>query len=109
IEEDISYAPDFFGKTGEGNAVLTVMTSVMAAVPAGPIRPYALIGIGLVRPHATVNNLAFDQNTVGFDIGGGVNLFLAKSVGIRGDIRHVKTLQDVTLGGVFSNQPLDFW
>jgi hypothetical protein len=24
-------------------------------------------------------------------------------------VRHVRTLQDVTLGGVFVNAPLDFW
>jgi len=108
IEEDIGYAPDFFGKTGEGNAVLTVMTSLTLGVPAGPIRPYGLIGIGLVRSHATFNNLAFDQNTIGYDIGGGVDVFFAKSIAVRGDIRHIKTLQDVTLG-VFGSQPLDFW
>ena len=109
IEEDIGYAPTFFGSSGGDNAVLTVMTSVTLAVPAGPIRPYGLIGLGLVRPHATVNNLAFDQNAIGYDIGGGVNLFLSKRVAVRGDIRHVKTLQDITLGGLFSSQPLDFW
>ena len=53
---------------------------------------------------------AFDasSNTLGYDIGGGVNIFLAPGVALRGDVRHLHTLQDVTLG-VFSNDKLDFW
>ena len=46
--------------------------------------------------------------TLGYDIGGGLNIFIVHSFGIRGDIRHMHTLQDITLG-VLQNQPLDFW
>jgi hypothetical protein len=111
FEEDIAYAPDFFGKiTGGSNGVLTVMSNLLLVVPAGPIQPYALVGLGLIRPHLQLDsiNLALDKNALGYDIGGGINVFLAHAVGIRGDIRHLHTLQDVTLG-VFSNDQLDFW
>ena len=111
FEEDIAYAPDFFGKVpGSHNAVLTVTSNLMLVVPAGPIQPYALIGLGLIRPHAEFDatNLSFDQNALGYDIGGGLNVFLAHAVGLHGDIRHFHTLQDVTLG-LFGNQQLDFW
>jgi opacity protein-like surface antigen len=111
FEEDIAYAPDFFGKTpGTSNSVLTLMSNLLIVVPAGPIQPYALIGVGLIRPHAQFDalNLAVDQNALGYDIGGGINIFLARSLGIRGDIRHLRTMSDVTLG-LFSNDQLDFW
>lgn len=111
FEEDIAYAPDFFGKTpGASNGVLTFMSNLLIVVPAGPIQPYALIGVGLIRPHAQFDalNLAVDQNALGYDIGGGINIFLARSLGIRGDIRHLRTMSDVTLG-LFSNDQLDFW
>jgi Outer membrane protein beta-barrel domain len=111
FEEDIAYAPDFFGKVpGAHNGVLTVMSSLMVVVPAGPIQPYGLIGLGLIRPHAEfdVTNLSFDQNALGYDIGGGLNVFLGHAVGLHGDIRHLHTLQDVTLG-LFSGKQLDFW
>src|SRR5262245_41479600 len=36
LEQDIAYAPDFFGETdGGSNAVLTVMSSLMLIIPAG--------------------------------------------------------------------------
>ena len=110
VEEDIAYAPDFFGKTpGTNNAVLTVMSNLMLVVPAGPVRPYALVGLGLIRAHVqSVTSLTLDQNALGYDIGGGINIFLAHSLGVRGDVRHLRTLQDVTLG-LFSNAQLDFW
>jgi opacity protein-like surface antigen len=111
FEEDIAYARDFFGKTAGGdNAVLTAMTNFMLIVPAGPVRPFAVAGLGLVRPHAKFDaqSLAVDQNAFGYELGGGVDLFLLHSVGVRGDVRHVQTFDNLTLG-IFSNQKLDFW
>jgi opacity protein-like surface antigen len=111
FEEDIGYAPSFFGSSsGNDNAVLTVMSNLMVLIPAGPIQPYALIGLGLIRPHIQFNSssLTLDKNALGYDIGGGVTIFPARHVGLRGDIRHLHTLQDVTLGGVFGSAKLDF-
>ena len=111
FEEDIAYARDFFGKTAGGNnAVLTVMSNLMLVVPAGPIQPYAIVGIGLIRPHVQFDalSLARDTNALGYDLGGGLNIFLGHAIGIRGDVRHLQTLQNVPLG-LFSNDRLDFW
>jgi hypothetical protein len=111
FEEDIAYAPDFFGRApGASNAVLTVMSNLMLVIPAGPIRPYAVVGIGLIRPHVQFDalSLALDQNALGYDIGGGLNIFLGHTFGLRGDVRHMHTMSDVTLG-LFSNDQLDFW
>jgi hypothetical protein len=54
------------------------------------------------------SSLALDKNALGWDIGGGLNIFFAHSVGVRGDVRHLRTLQDVTLG-VFGTDKVDFW
>jgi hypothetical protein len=111
FEEEIGYAKDFFGKTeGGDNAVLTAMSNILLVVPAGPIRPYALFGIGLIHPHIKFNSssLEFSKNALGYDIGGGVNVFLTHGFGIRGDVRHLQTFKDLTLG-LFSDQKLDFW
>jgi hypothetical protein len=111
FEEEIAYIRDFFGKgPGVNNSMLTLMSNLMIVIPAGPIRPYGVIGLGLMRPHATFDatSLTFSDNTLGWDIGGGVNIFLTHGFGIRGDIRRMRTLQDVTLG-VFGSDQIDFW
>jgi hypothetical protein len=68
-EFDIGYAPDFFGRTpNSDNGVLTVMGNLLLVIPAGPVRPYGLIGLGLVRPHAKVDLASLgqtEQNTLG--------------------------------------------
>jgi len=82
----------------------------MLVIPAGPVRPYGVVGLGLIRSHAQLNSSLADisQNTLAYDLGGGIDIFFVHSVGIRGDVRHMHTLQDITLG-VLQNQPLDFW
>jgi len=111
FEEEIGYAPSFFGKTpGGDNAMLTLMSNLMLVIPAGPIQPYGIIGVGLMRPHVKFDStsLALDKNAFGWDIGGGLNVFLGRNIGVRGDVRHLRTFQDLTLG-VFGNDQVDFW
>lgn len=111
FEEDFAYAKNFFGKTeGADNAVITVMSNLMIVIPAGPIQPYGLIGLGLIRSHAKLDTSVFNvtKNALGYDIGAGINIFPVRSFGIRGDIRHMKTLSDLTLG-IFNDDKLSFW
>ena len=114
FEEDIAYAKDFFAATpGAESNVFTAMTNLLLGIPAGPVQPYAVGGLGLVRPHASLNptQIGADNNALGWDLGGGVNVYFGKRVGIRGDIRHFHTVQDVSvlhLGSIVSGQKLDF-
>ncbi len=111
LEEEFSYTRDFFGKTaGENNSLMTLMTNLMLVVPAGPVQVYGLVGLGLIRPHMTFDSesLSLSKNALGYDIGAGLNIFFTHGVGLRGDVRHFKTLQDVTLG-VFTNDEINFW
>jgi hypothetical protein len=111
FEEDIAYARDFFGYTpGVSNAVLTAMSNLMIAIPAGPLQPYFVVGLGLIRSHAQLDTsiLSLTQNSLGYDFGGGLNIFLGHSFGIRGDIRKLSTFEDITLG-LFSDAKVDFW
>jgi len=112
LEEDISYAKNFFGETpGQDNSVFSAMTNLVIGPGVGPVRPYVLGGIGLIRPH--VSSLAssvtsFSNNSFGWDLGGGVTVLFGGRVGVRGDIRRFHTMQDVNLL-IFTGQKLDFW
>jgi opacity protein-like surface antigen len=116
FEEELAYAQDFFPHSpSEESSVFTAMSNLMISFPAGPFRPYAVGGFGLVRPHvkATINpaGQGGDTNALGYDIGAGLNIFFVPHVAIRGDIRHIHTIQDVStlhLGTLVTGQTLDY-
>ena len=113
FEEEFAYAKDFFGDApGLSSNVLTLMSNVMLAPKIGPIRPYALAGIGLVKSHvelAPSSLLTADNSNLGWDVGGGIIALVAPHVGVRGDIRYFHSFQDLTVPGfTVSNLKLDF-
>jgi len=108
VEEDISFANHFFGDVpGTDNSVFSAMTNLLVGVGVGPVRPYALAGVGLIRSHVSLLDLSADKNALGWDLGGGVTVSVAPHVGIRGDIRHFHTFQDVNVL-IFSGQRVNF-
>ena len=113
LELDISYAKDFFGAgPGYASSVLTVMSNLIVGPEIGPVRPYATGGIGLIKSHVSTDPVVlFDSsnNSFGWNIGGGVMVFLGEHVGVRGDIRHFHTFTDLEiLNFPLSETKLDF-
>jgi opacity protein-like surface antigen len=109
IEEDLSFAQHFFGDSpNTDNSVFSAMTNLLVGIGVGPVQPYALAGVGLIRPHVSSPGFSADNNAFGWDLGGGVTVSVAPHVGIRGDIRHFHTVQDVNLS-FFTGQRLDFF
>lgn len=119
IEADVGYTPRFFGVDFEvggvpvdvvSNNVLTATVNLTAGIPlqsrGGPgVRPFAVAGIGLIRQQFdVVGGLAsYQANDLGYDIGGGVMLFFSRNIGLRGEVRHFRTL-----GGDAVSDLLDF-
>ena len=114
LEEDISYAKNFFGETpGQANSVFSAMTNLVIGPGVGPVRPYVVGGIGLIRPHVSslagsIVSFDADKNAFGYDIGGGLTILFGGKVGVRGDLRHFHTFENLNLL-VFTGQKLDFW
>ena len=103
FEGDVGYAPDFFGKTDAGgSSVLTVTGNLLLGVPFGGqsgfgVRPYGLVGVGMLRPDgdAFATSEAFGENKVAWDFGGGIFMFFASHVGVRGEVRYFRTFEAV--------------
>jgi opacity protein-like surface antigen len=101
FEEDIAFAPDFFGSGGSfgTNSVATAMTNLVIAIPAGPVRPYVTGGVGLVRTRLdllTSPSLAnLTNNGFGYDFGGGVMFLFPHHLGVRGDFRYIRSASDI--------------
>jgi outer membrane protein with beta-barrel domain len=111
-EEDVSYIPQFFVDGPQSQAaILTIMSNFLVQVPTGKARPYALFGLGVIRPHATLDLAGFagSQNTFGYDVGGGVLLQVQRAIGIRSDVRRFRTINGLHLGTGDDGEQIDFW
>src|SRR5262245_45043805 len=52
LEEEMAYAADFFGHAPNiSSSVFTLMVNGVLIPKVGPVRPYALAGLGLIRTH----------------------------------------------------------
>jgi hypothetical protein len=108
FELDLGFSPNFFENTeGEGDFefgdsnVTTLMGNVLLGAPiggqSGPgIRPYGVAGLGLIKSRIDDAHdlFAVDSSSWGFNIGGGIIGFFGDSIGIRGDVRYFRSLQD---------------
>jgi opacity protein-like surface antigen len=112
-ELEFAYANDFFGDIpGVSSSVLTLMGNVMLSPRFGPVQPYGLVGLGLIKSHVEISAASLldsDNNDFGWDIGGGLIVFLGRHVGVRGDIRYFHAFQDIEILGLSLDQTkLDF-
>lgn len=111
FEEDISYVREFFGnQPGRSSAVLTIASNFLVRFPTGLVRPYGVVGIAFIRPHATFDaeGMSNARTTLGYSVGGGVEFYVHPKFAVRSDLRRVQTLQDMTLG-MFGTEQLEYW
>ena len=109
FEVDFGYSPNFFENTAGGgdfafgdSNVTTLMANIVVGAPIGGqhgkgIRPYASGGVGLIRTRIDQPEQFFDDvsnNDWGLNVGGGVSGFFSDRVGLRGDVRYFRSLQD---------------
>lgn len=108
FEIDFGYTPNFFEVTeGSGdfdygdNNLTTVMLNLTLGAPVGGqsgpgIRPYASGGVGIMRTRVGSAGDLFDITSTdwGFNVGAGVTGFFNDNVGLRGDVRYFRSLQD---------------
>ena len=103
VEAEVAYARDFFGEApGLSSSVMTVMGNLMLAPNLGPLRPYVLAGIGLIKTHVELTPASLfttNDNNLGWDIGGGLMGFFGEYVGLRGDVRYFHSFQDLSVLG----------
>lgn len=116
-EADFQYTPEFFEADDDdldlidSSNVLTFMGNVIVGIPVGGqtgagIRPFGFVGVGLLQTNVDSGSSAFDidSNEFGFNVGAGVMGFFSDHIGLRGDIRYVRSLTDIE----GDNDDLDF-
>jgi hypothetical protein len=107
-EADFGWSPSFFGTQSDfgNNTVMDLMGNLIIGVPVGGtkgagIRPYVVGGVGLIRSQidgGALTNFAPAQSTnmFGWDAGAGVMGYFAQHVGLRGDVRYLRAMSDLT-------------
>ena len=124
-ELDFGFSPNFFENTvGDGDFdfgdsnVTTLMGNLIIGVPIGGqrgpgIRPYVSGGVGLIRTNVDGGDFFDDLNTndFGVNVGAGLHGFFSDSIGINGDIRYFRSLQDDEPDDEFdvALSDFDFW
>ena len=94
FEAEFGYTKNFFGETSNQTSnVLTFMGNFMLAPKIGPVQPYGLAGLGLIRTSVEGLGATSDQNQFGWDVGGGLMVFFGEHVGVRGDVRYYHSFQ----------------
>ncbi len=103
-EVDFGYSPSFFGTQNEfgNNSVIDLMGNVIVGVPVGGthgpgIRPYLTAGLGLLRTQVdggTIARVSSSTNDLGWNAGGGVMGYFSDHVGLRGDIRYLRNIEN---------------
>ena len=117
FEVEFCTTPEFFGNARadvfSDNNVLTLMGSVLFAVPSGPVRIYAAAGAGLLKTRLEdpARLLRIDSNDFGINVGGGLLAYLGDHVGLRADVRYFRDLQDADPDGAFDIDlgEVDYW
>lgn len=109
FDVDFGWSPNFFQDTNGGadfefgdSNLTTVMANVVVGAPFGGtygkgFRPYGTAGLGLIRSRVDSGTTLFNDltaNDFGFNVGGGVQGYFSDHVGLRGDIRYMRSLQD---------------
>jgi opacity protein-like surface antigen len=101
FEVDFGYSPNFFetSTTASGfqftnkSNVTTLTGNLVVGGHSGPVRPYAVAGVGLIRTRVQDVGEVFDvnsKNDFGLDVGAGVMGFFSNNVGLRGDVRYFR-------------------
>ncbi len=109
FEVDFNYTPNFFQLTEGGedfellnvdSSLTTFMGNLVIGIPiggttGGGVRPYVTAGAGLMRSNIAAGDLFDDlsSNDAAFNVGGGVHVFFTDNLGLRGDIRYFRGLQ----------------
>ncbi len=118
-EIDFGWAPNAFDEVTD-NHVLDLMGNLIVVIPIGGtrgpgLRPFVTGGLGLIQTRVSsgISGVSdFKSNDFGFNLGAGVMGFFSDHVGLRGDVRYFRTLNnndddvldlDIDLGS------FDFW
>jgi opacity protein-like surface antigen len=121
FEVDFGHTPNFFQNTSSDDfefsdsSLTTLMGNLVIGVPIGGqngpgFRPYAVGGVGIIKSSIGVEDFfsGVDSTNFGINVGAGAIFFFSDKVGLRGDLRYFRSLQDIKPNDEFDLRLADF-
>ena len=123
-EADVSFTPEFFEGDDDdfdfdgSSNVVTAMANAIIGLPVGGqrdrgFRPYLTGGVGMLQPEVRSNDDLFhvDNSEFGFNAGIGAFGFFNDHVGVRGDVRYLRSFVDPNEDNEFdiAAGKFDYW
>jgi opacity protein-like surface antigen len=120
-EVDFGYSPNFFGEGTFGKtSLMNLMGNLIVGIPVGGqtgpgIRPYVTGGLGMVRSEidGPFDDDGISNSDFAFSLGGGVMGYFNDHVGLRGDLRYMRTINSDLGDSDFDPElglgDFDFW
>ena len=113
FEAEYAHTSDFLGATSNQTTdVNTFVGNFMLAPKFGPVQPYGLVGFGLMRTSVASVGENDDDNSIAWDLGGGLLIFFSRHVGVRGDVRYFQSFEVIDFSKFpslpISDRKLDF-
>jgi hypothetical protein len=107
IEGEFAYTPGLFQRDPErippglvyDSSLMTFTGSVIVAVPQSltgySLRPFVIGGLGVIHTSLNYDEVfdTVDDNSLGFNVGGGAIGFLTRRTGVRFELRHFRTFE----------------
>jgi hypothetical protein len=102
FDQEYAWTSDFFGEDSglEGSKVTTLMSSILVGVPAGPVRIYGALGIGLIKTKiefSQANLEDYSDTAFGWNYGAGLLLLLPAHLGVKFDFRRFRSSAEIPL------------
>jgi hypothetical protein len=113
FEAEYGRIDDFLGDgtSLDTNKVESLNANLMLAAPTGVVRLYGTAGVGLLRSKVAdrTSFLDIQDDSVGYNLGGGLLINAGQHFALRGDIRYFKTFGNVDFGTTTDLGKLDYW
>lgn len=98
FEMEFTHAGQFTGDRPNPASVTTLMGDVMVGPKIAFVQPFGVIGAGAIKTSASGSDDS--QTQIGWSIGGGLIVYPAKHVGLKGDVRYYHSFQTLSLLGI---------
>lgn len=111
VEVDIAHGSGFDPGRFEDSGLTSLMANFLTGVPRGRLRPFGVIGVGLLRTRGCITDCVrtVSRTDLAANFGGGISVPVASTIAVRTDLRYVRYVQHHRDLPRLEAGPFDYW